>query len=184
MATVNGTHVITNKALFNYVHLLEPMVPMNGGDPVYSVCLIIPKSDTETVDAINEAIDNALHENVDKFGGKIPNKKAIRTPLRDGDIDREGNEQYANCWFINTKSKFKPHVVDRQKNELNSDDDVYSGMYGRASLNFYAYSVSGNRGVACGLGDVQKLEDGERMTRRTGVDAFDDLDNGDGKLPF
>ena len=41
--------------------------------------------------------------------------------------------------------------------------EVYSGCYGRLTLNFYAYNANGNKGVAAGLGNVQKLEDGEPL---------------------
>jgi len=187
MAKVNGTHVVTDKVLFNYAHLLEPVVPMNGGDPMYSVCVIIPKSDTETLDAIKKAIDNAIHEGVDRFGGKIPNIKTLRIPLRDGDVDREGQEEYANSWFINTKSKFKPRVVDKTLRDLETEDEVYSGMYGRISLNFYAYANSGNKGVSCGFDSVQKLEDGNRFGGRMSVsDIFGPAENAeeDTSLPF
>ena len=188
MAKVNGTHVVTDKVLFNYVHLLEPVVPMNGGEPVYSTCIIIPKSDTETLDAIKKAIENAMHDGVDRFGGKIPNVKTLRMPLRDGDVDREGREEYANCWFINTKSKYKPRVVDKQLRDIETEDEVYSGMYGRVSLNFYAYANSGNKGIACGLGDVQKLEDGTRFGGRASVadmfGAAEGSEDDNGGLPF
>ena len=57
----NPTKVITGECKLSYANLWEPK-SINGGAPKYSVSLIIPKSDTETVDAINAAIDAAIKD--------------------------------------------------------------------------------------------------------------------------
>ena len=182
---IEETKVLTNKVLFSYANLLEPRAQNEGAEPVYSACLIIPKSDTETIEAIKTAIKNAVDNNVARLGGK---KTGLHNPLRDGDVDREGNELYKNCYFINAKSKYKPQVFDRTgKNHLDSPEDVYSGMYGRAYLNFFVYAQSGNRGVSCGLGNVQKMEDGQRLGGSSGgtfdsIDGMESVENSD--LPF
>lgn len=81
----NKTKVVTGvNTRLSYFHGWEP-VSINGGAEKYSVSVLIPKSDTETVSAINAAIDAAIEEGVAKFGGKKPNKAAIKLPLRDGD---------------------------------------------------------------------------------------------------
>ena len=187
-ANCNGNNVLTGKVLFNYVHLLEPYAPKNGnGEAVYSACLVIPKSDKATIDAINQAVDNTLKAQADRFGGKVPNRARLHLPLRDGDVEREDNEDYKDSYFINVKSKNKPPVVDRNKKDLETDDQVYSGMYGRAYLNFYAYSNAGNAGVSCGIGGVQKLEDGMRRGggKMSVNSMFGDLDGSeDNGLPF
>ena len=159
---INGRSVVTNKARINYAHLVEPAEPMNGGDPVYSCCLVIPKDDTETVNAIKQAVKAAAEVGKDKvFNGKIPNN--LKIPLRDGDDDRSDDENYKNCFFINAKSKYKPRIVDLNKRDINDPSQIYSGMYAKAVLSFYAYSAAGNKGIACSLGDMQKVEDGERI---------------------
>ena len=89
MAISNKTKFITGiNTRLSYFHGWEP-VSINGGAEKYSVSVLIPKSDTETVNAVNAAIDAAIEEGIAKFGGKKPNKAAIKIPLRDGDVERE-----------------------------------------------------------------------------------------------
>lgn len=143
-----------------------------GQKKKYSVALIIPKKDTVTLKKINDAIKLALEEGKAKFGGKVP--KVYKNPLRDGDVDREDDENYEGCYFINANSDRKPGIVDANVEELMDQDEFYSGCYGRASVNFYAFNVSGNKGVACGLNNLQKLENGDRLSGG-GTSAADDF---------
>ncbi|KUK13260.1 MAG: hypothetical protein XD52_1457, partial [bacterium 42_11] len=139
----------------------------------YSVSLIIPKSDTKTLSAINEAVNAAIEEGKGKFGSKIPNKAALKLPLRDGDIDRPDDEAYANSYFINANSNTPPQIVDKNINPILERSEVYSGVYARVSINFYAFNSNGNKGIACGLGNIQKIRDGEPLGGRT--NAADDF---------
>lgn len=131
-----------------------------------------PKDDKETVKAINNAVDAAIEEGIAKFGGKKPNKAAIKLPLRDGDTERE-DEAYAGHWFINANSKTAPQIVDKAVKPILDRDEVYSGCYARVSLNFYAFNSNGNKGIACGLGNIQKIRDGESLGGRSS--ATDDF---------
>ncbi|PKZ40707.1 DUF2815 domain-containing protein, partial [Kytococcus schroeteri] len=88
-----NTHVVTGKVRLSYANIWEPR-SIQGSNPKYSVSVIIPKSDTKTVNAIEKAVDAAIEEGLAKFGGKKPNKAALKTPLRDGDIDRDGDPAY------------------------------------------------------------------------------------------
>lgn len=172
MANVNKTKVITGKnTRLSYFHGWEP-TSINGGPERYSVSVLIPKDDTETVEAINKAIDAAIEEGIAKFGGKKPNKAAIKLPLRDGDTERE-DEAYAGYWFVNANSKTAPQIVDRAVKPILDRDEVYSGCYARVSLNFYAFNSNGNKGIACGLGNIQKIRDGEPLGGRSS--AADDF---------
>lgn len=169
MANVNKTKVITGKnTRLSYFHGWEP-TSINGGPERYSVSVLIPKDDTETVEAINKAIDAAIEEGIAKFGGKKPNKAAIKLPLRDGDTERE-DEAYAGHWFVNANSKTAPQIVDRAVKPILDRDEVYSGCYARVSLNFYAFNSNGNKGIACGLGNIQKIRDGEPLGGRSSAD--------------
>lgn len=166
MAKVSKTKVITGKnTRLSYFHGWEP-TSINGGPERYSVSVLIPKDDTETVKAINDAVDAAIEEGIAKFGGKKPNKAAIKLPLRDGDTERE-DEAYAGHWFINANSKTAPQIVDRAVKPIFDRDEVYSGCYARVSLNFYAFNSNGNKGIACGLGNIQKIKDGEPLGGRS-----------------
>jgi hypothetical protein len=168
----NPTKVITGIVRLSYANVWEPK-SINGGAEKYSVSLIIPKSDTKTLNAINAAVNAAIEEGKGKFGGKIPNKAALKLPLRDGDIDRPDDEAYANSYFINANSNTAPQIVDRNVNPILDRSEVYSGVYARVSINFYAFNSNGNKGIACGLGNIQKISDGEPLGGRT--NAVDDF---------
>lgn len=175
----NKTKVITGtNTRLSYFHGWEPS-SVNGGTPKYSVSVLIPKDDTQTVAAINAAIDAAIEEGITKFGGKKPLRTAIKIPLRDGDLERE-DEAYKGHWFINANSTTAPQIVDRAVKPILDRDEVYSGCYARVSLNFYAFNSNGNKGVACGLGNIQKIRDGEPLGgRAAATDDFTTLDDED-----
>ena len=157
----NTTKVVTGSVRLSYANVWEPK-SINGSNPKYSVSLIIPKSDTETVTAINNAVENAIKAGVGKFGGKIPNRATLKLPLRDGDVERD-DEAYKDSYFVNANSTTAPQIVDRSVQPIMDRNEVYSGCYARVSLNFYAFNSNGNRGVACGLGNIQKVRDGEAL---------------------
>lgn len=166
------TKVITGIVRLSYANVWEPK-SINGSAEKYSVSLIIPKNDTKTIKAINAAIDAAIEEGEGKFGGKAPNKAALKLPLRDGDIDRPDDEAYADCYFVNANSNTAPQIVDKQVSPILDRSELYSGVYARVSVNFYAFNSNGNKGVACGLGNIQKIRDGEPLGGRT--NAADDF---------
>lgn len=178
----NNTKVITGKVRFSYANVFEPTAMQDGQTPKYNVSIIISKSDTKTVEAIKKAIEAAKEAGKSKIAdknGKIPVN--LKTPLRDGDEERPDDPAYENSYFINANSERKPGIVDRDLNPIMSRDDFYSGCYGRASINFYAFNVN-SKGIACGLNNLQKLEDGERLAGGSsaeedfgGDNAVDDL---------
>jgi len=149
---------------FSYVNVWEPR-SVNGGEPKYGLALIIPKSDRATVQTILEAIEAAKQAGKARFGGQVPTE--LKTPLRDGDIERPEDPNYQDCYFLNANSKTAPEVVDARVQPILDHEAVYSGCYGKVSLNFYAYSVGGDQGIAAGLGNVQKLRDGEPLAGRS-----------------
>jgi len=140
---------------------------MRDGKLKYSVSLIIPKSDKATVAAIQAAVDAAYEEGAGKFGGKLPSKSALKLPLRDGDVDRPDDPAYANAYFVNANSNTPPQIVDRRVKPILDRSEIYSGVYAKVSVNFYAFNSEGSRGIACGLGNVQKIRDGEALGGRT-----------------
>jgi len=169
---MNRTKVITGmNTRLSYFNGWEP-VSINGSPEKYSVSVLIPKDDTEIINAINAAIDAAIEEGIAKFGGKKPNKAGIKLPIRDGDVERD-DEAYKGHYFINANSKTAPQIVDKSVKPIMDRSEVYSGCYGRVSLNFYAFNSNGNKGVACGLGNIQKIKDGEPLGGKTS--AADDF---------
>lgn len=161
MAT--STKVITGKVRLSYVNVFE--VNDKGK---YSTAILIPKSDKATIDKIKAAVDavKAEPKSSQIWGGKF--LASFKTPLRDGDTDRdvEKNPEYKGCYFVNCNSGQKPGVVDAQLNPIMDKSEVYSGCFARVSINFYAYGVDGNKGIAAGLNNVQKLADGDSLSGR------------------
>ena len=185
----NPTKVITGKnTIMSYLNVNEPKVPLGGGTPKYSVSLIIPKSDTVTVAKIRAAIQAAYEEGQSKLKGNskfVPALEDIKTPLRDGDKDRKGDEAYQNSWFVNANSTTKPGVVDADRQPILDSSERYSGIIGRASINFYAFNSSGNRGIACGLNNIQKLSDGTPLGGHSRAeDDFADLEEEEDEEDF
>jgi hypothetical protein len=168
---MSSTKVITGKVRFSYAHVFEPSAISEGDDKKYSVSILIPKKDLETLAKIKKAVEAAKQEGKGKWNGKIP--PVLKLPLRDGDAERPDDEAYEGMMFLNASSKNKPGIVDENTDPVMSKDDFYSGCFGRASVNFYAFNVSGNKGIAVGLNNLQKLEDGDRLSG--GPSAADDF---------
>lgn len=162
----NPMKVITGvDTRWSYANVWEPK-SINGGTPKYSVSLIIPKSDTKTIAKIQAAIEAAYKEGEAKLKGNgksVPPLTAIKMPLRDGDTERPDDPAYAGSYFINANSATAPGIVDADCNPILTRSEVYSGVYGRASINFYAFNSNGNKGIACGLNNLQKIRDGEPL---------------------
>lgn len=168
------TKVITGpKTRWSYANVWEPK-SINGSKPKYSVSLIIPKSDTETVKKIEAAIQAAYEEGQAKLKGSgrsVPSLSAIKNPLRDGDMERPDDAVYAGCYFVNANSPNAPGIVDSSCQPILERSEVYSGVYGRASISFYAFNSSGNKGIACGLNNLQKIRDGEPLGGRSSAES-------------
>jgi len=178
----NPMKVITGPdTRWSYANVHEPK-SINGGTPKYSVSLIIPKSDTKTVAKLKAAIEAAYHEGESKLRGNgktVPALSTIKNPLRDGDTERPDDPAYAGAYFINANSGTAPGIVDADRNPVLTRSEVYSGVYGRASINFYAFNSKGNRGIACGLNNLQKVRDGEPLGGKTSAEDDFATDNDD-----
>ena len=180
---VNKTKVITGpRTRWSYANVWDPK-SINGGTPKYSVSLIIPKSDKKTVEAIKAAIQAAYEEGESKLKGNgksVPALSILKTPLRDGDLERPDDPAYAGSYFVNANATSAPGIVDADRNPILTRSEVYSGVYGRASISFYAFNSSGNKGIACGLNNLQKIRDGEPLGGKASAEsdfATDDDDD-------
>ena len=182
---INPTKVITGvNTRWSYVNAWEPK-SINGGAPKYSVSLIIPKSDTKTIEKIQAAIQAAYDEGQGKLKGNgksVPALSVLKTPLRDGDAERPDDEAYADSYFINANSSTAPGIVDADRQPILERSEVYSGVYGRASINFYAFNSNGNKGIACGLNNLQKIKDGEPLGGKSRAEDDFDTEEDDGFL--
>ena len=182
--STNPTKVITGVCRWSYVTVWQPKAQNEGQTPKYSLSVIIPKSDTKTIQKIQAATQAAYEEGQGKLKGNgksVPKLSAIKTPLRDGDEEHPDDEVYANSYFLMANSVTKPGIVDADCQPILDQSEVYSGCYGRVSLNFYAFNVNGNKGIACGLNNLQKIRDGEPLGGKSRAEddfaEFDDEDD-------
>ena len=170
----NPMKVITGPdTRWSYANVWEAK-SINGSTPKFSVSLIIPKSDTKTVAKVKAAIEAAYHEGESKLKGNgksVPPMAALKTPLRDGDSERPDDDAYTNAYFINANATTAPGIVDADRNPILTRSEVYSGVYGRASISFYAFNSNGNKGIACGLNNLQKVRDGEPLGGKVSAES-------------
>jgi hypothetical protein len=182
---VNSAKVITGKdTRWSYANVWEAK-SIGDGTPKFSVSLIIPKSDVKTVAKIKAAIKAAYAEGESKLKGSgksVPAFETLKTPLRDGDIERPDDEAYADCYFVNANSLTAPGIVDAALNPIIERSEVYSGVYGRASISFYAFNSNGNKGIACSLNNLQKIKDGEPLGGKASAESDFATDDEDGFL--
>ncbi|NVP35933.1 DUF2815 family protein [Listeria monocytogenes] len=176
--------VKTGKVRMSYVHVFEPWSGDESQEKKYSVCLIIDKTDKKTVKAIKSAIKELKEskEAINIWGGKNGTApKNLKTPLRDGDEERDEMEEFEGKYFVNANSKRQPGVINKKRKEL-TVEEFYSGCYGRVSIDLYAYNSNGSKGIAVGLNNLLFLEDGEPLgfsTLSAEDDFGDDLDDYD-----
>ena len=166
------TKVILKNVRFSYANVFEPKA-FGDNEPKYSVSVLIPKDDAESLEKIKSAVGAEVQ---DFFRGKKP--AGFHGFLRDGDVDRPDDPVYAGHMFFNASSKRKPIVLNEKKQEVNDENEFYSGCYGAVSVNVFGYSYNKIRhGVACGLNGLMKTRDGERLGgSASGVSDFSDID--------
>ncbi|MCX4317753.1 MAG: DUF2815 family protein [Lachnospiraceae bacterium] len=169
-----STQITTGKVRFSYCSLFEPRAAVAGGQETYSVTLLIDKGDKFTLDKIKAAIEEAKQNYLQNNSGKkLPT--GLKTTLHDGDGERPNGGDFgpecAGCYVITVSSKNKPVLVDKNKAPITDPQDLYSGCYGRAIINFFVYDTNGNKGISAGLNGVMKLHDGEPLSGGVVTDA-------------
>ena len=175
-----NTNEVIIPCRLSYANIWEPKQVNGTGDPKYSCCLLIKKSDTAAIAKLKAAIEAVKKDPkaLARWGGSVP--KNLKLPLRDGDVDRPEDPAYADSYFINATSQEQPGVVDRKRVKITDPLAIYSGCYIRASINIYPFNANGNRGIAAGLSNIQFWEDGEPLNGRVRAeDEFDALDDDD-----
>lgn len=177
--TISETAIRIGEVRFSYCNVFSKRQNQDGTPGKYSVCVLIPKSNTEAVNLFKQAFENAKAAGkMTKWGGKIPGK--VQLPLHDGDEERPNDPAFEDCWYFNCSSNNAPGIRIKDSNgavvEALDDEDFYSGCYGAVSVNLFPYSASGNNGVGVGLNNVIKLRDGEKLSGGRSADAdFSDL---------
>lgn len=170
----NQSNIVTGKVRLSYVHLFTPYAHQQGSEPKYSTTVLIPKSDIATKQRIDMAIAAAIQQGISgKWNGTRPPQ--VKNPIWDGDGVRQNGELFGTeCkghWVLTASSNQQQEIIDINMNPIINQTEVYSGMYARVSLNFFPYFNSGNKGIGCGLGPIQKLEDGEPLGGRISAAA-------------
>lgn len=173
---MKATQITTGEVRISYEHLLKPHAQNQGDDEKYSCTVLIPKSDLATKQRLDAAVQAAITEGVAaKWGGVRPQQPSV--PLHDGDGLRPNGEAFGDeCkghWVMTASSIHRQDIVDMNMNPIIEPTEVYSGMYARVCLNFFAYNAKGKKGIGCGLGPVQKTRDGEPLGGRiSAAEAF------------
>ena len=183
MSKLDPKKVVTGKnTRWSYCNVWAPKSILNS-EPKYSVSLIISKDDVQTVKKIKAAIKAAYEEGaaILKGNGKsVPPLSAIHSPLNDGDDKADADPAYKNSYYINAKNKYAPGIVDARCEPILDQTEVYSGVYGRASVTFIAYNANGaSRGITCILNNLQKIKDGEPLGGRSRPEDDFDLEDDD-----
>lgn len=184
MAFSNPSHFVTGKVRLSFVHLSAPYAREPGAQPKYECQILIPKADSATKARMDAALAAAIKRGAEKGYLKgIPADK-VKNPIYDGDGYRADGytpfpKECKGCWVITARSNNQPAVVDSAKNPIINDDEIYSGMYAKVAIDFYAFARNSNKGIAAGLGNVMKVADGERLgaPRASVDDDFADEDD-------
>ena len=176
----NDTRVMTGKVRLSYVHLFKPYAADKGQEEKYSCVILLPKTDVQTKLKLDAAINAAIEKGIsEKWNGVKPPKLA--NPIYDGDGVRPNGDPFGaeckGCWVFTASSKIdrQPGIVNIKNIPITNQSEIYSGIYARVSVNFFPYAMGGNRGIGCGLGNVQKLMDGEPLSG-TVIRAEDEFD--------
>lgn len=179
---MSDTTIRIGEVRFGYVNVFAPRPGEDGKPGKYSVQILIPKTDSAAVQLIQEAIEAAKKNGVaSKWNGKMPVASKLKTPLRDGDEEFPDDDNYAGMYFMNASSPadYKPGVCVLENGTISEaldGEDFYSGCWGCATVALFPYSTSGNMGVACGLNNVIKTREGERLAGgRSAAADFGDL---------
>jgi hypothetical protein len=153
--------LLTPKARCSYVQLLSARAFEDNPEPKFSVLLIFDKT-AQSSPEFKRMVQAYTAEKARLYPNGAPS--GFKTPFRPSS-EKEGFPP--DCVFISISTTRKPDVVDADGTDLFEPSKVYSGMYGRASLSLYSYDKKGNKGIAFGLNNFQKLGDGERMDSKT-----------------
>lgn len=171
----NSGTITTGRVRLSFCNIFVPKVAPGSTDAKFGTQVLIDKKDTKTVEAIKAAIEAAKIAGTAKLGGKIPHN--LKQPLRDGDVEKPGEEVYKGMYFFNANNAKQPGIVDQNRQAILDPNKVYSGCYARVNITFYAFAVPTQKGIGCALNHVQFVEDGDPLDGRVTIaEAFGDED--------
>ena len=180
MAT-SATSVVTGLVRLSYLNVFSPRkIEGQEGEGKYTACILIPKSDKTTLNAIKSACDAARMSSAALFGGKVPER--LKLPLHDGDGEMPNGGEYGpeckGMYVLNASARQQPGLGDRRCNRIIDQTQLYSGCWARVDLNFFAYKAQGNQGIGAGLNNIQKVKDDEPLGgRKRAEDVFQPMED-------
>lgn len=159
---------INVRGRLSFVHLFKPHAATPGAEEKYSTTILVPKSDTAAKQKIDTAIAEAIKiGTAEKWNGVKP--PHVPTPIWDGDGVKQNGEPFGpECkghWVFTASAKtdYPPQIVDKYVNPIMDQSEIYSGIYANVTVNFFPYMFTGKKGIGAGLGNVQKVSDGEPL---------------------
>lgn len=160
--------IITPTFRASYLNIFQPM-PDPQGRHKYSVQMLFPKDSTDLA-PLKKGIEDAIKT---KWGSLEKAPKPLRTPLRDGDVEKEPGSVYEGMWFLSASAteERQPGLVDQKLQAIIDPSAVYSGCWMRAQVSFYAYDKAGNRGVGVGLQNLQLVRLDDRLDGRAKAES-------------
>lgn len=174
---MGNTKFTTGKVRLSYQSIWSTKIEDGKDTEKYTACILVPKSDTKTVDLFKRGIEEVTNAVKAGNGGKLPS--GFKNPMRDGDVEKQGDVNFEGHYYINMSSKFPPKIVDRNRNTLTDSSTVVSGDYIRVIVNLFPYNVSKNSGVGVGFNGIQLIEKGEYLGG-SGAQFDDEYSDGDG----
>lgn len=158
---------------------LDKAVSFNGGDPKFSVTLLLDKNDKVQVDAVNDAVMQALKgrfgDKAEKILSAIENNSQ-RYNISDGDTKEY--DGFAGNMAIKCNSKFQPTMIDLAKNELKDANAPRSGDVCNVKIEIIAYDKP-NSGVTARINGIVLIKrGGVNGGRPASIEELEDLSEG------
>lgn len=169
-----------------YEHLMRPYKGELSEKEQYSCCVIIPGDDTDSIQAVEQAVKAAKTKGItEQWGGKEPYQ--LQLPLRDGSEPRKDGsprgQEFQGNKFFNAKSNRQVPVQNRNKAPIMNESEVYSGMWAIVCCTAFPFDAKVNKGISIGLEAVLKTADDEAFGGGLGDRAFDDIQIPDEDVP-
>lgn len=162
--------VTTPEFRTSFADVFRPSAYDANSEPKFGVTMIFDKkADLSALKAMAKVAVTA------KWGNKLPSN--LKNPFRDG-AEKEHLDGYGpDIIFVSATTKARPGLVDASLNPIIDEAEFYAGCYARATVSAFCYDVKGNKGVAFGLHNIQKLRDGESFSGRVAAEEdFDTVD--------
>ncbi len=170
-------NIVTPIGRVSFPHLSKPDEGRQYSDGKFKATLLLPKKGVDLGPLKTAALKVAQKS----WPSKVKTLDDFVHPFRDGDLkDAEG---YKGSVFITCKSKRRPRMVGKMKEDVDGDM-FYGGCKARFIVTAMTYMQAGKPGVTFLLDVVQFAGDGEKLGGGGGasVDSLDEI-NDEGENP-